>query len=375
MAFTFVHTADWQIGKRFGRFPAERATLLNEARLDAIARIAAEATAHGARHILVAGDVFDSEALPDRLVQTTLGRLGAHRNVTWHLLPGNHDPARPGGVWSALAHAPPDNVRLHLEPRAVEIEPGVVLLPAPLTAKSTTADPTIWMDGATTPPGAIRIGLAHGSVQGFGSLGEASVQIDPRRAHSARLDYLALGDWHGAKEIGPATWYAGTPEPDSFTDNGPGHVLVIDIAGAGVPPNVKPVPTAKYRWLARRVVVSRAEDVEPVVAEIERLGPATAQHLLDLSVEGRLPVADQAVLDTHLDWLATRLFHVRCDRSRLRTSAGLADIEALQSGALRAIAARLASAAEANDPEARIAADALTRLFAFDAALLAEGGS
>lgn len=375
MAFSFVHTADWQIGKRFGRFPAERATLLNEARLDAIARIAAEATAHGARHILVAGDVFDSEALPDRLVQTTLGRLGAHRNVTWHLLPGNHDPARPGGVWGALAHAPPDNVRLHLEPRAVEIEPGVFLLPAPLTAKSTTADPTVWMDGAPTPRGNVRIGLAHGSVQGFGSLGEASVQIDPRRAQSAQLDYMALGDWHGAKAIGPATWYAGTPEPDSFTNNSPGNILVIDIAGAGASPKIKPVPTAKYRWLARRVIVSRAEDVEPLVVEIERLGPTTAQHLLDLSVEGRLPIADQAVLQTHLNWLETRLFHVRCDRSRLRTAAGLADIEALQSGALRTIATRLAKAADAEGSEARIAADALNRLFAFDAALGAEGGS
>lgn len=56
----FIHTSDWQLGKPFGRVPAEARAALGEARLDAIDRIAAAARANGAPLVLVAGDVFDS---------------------------------------------------------------------------------------------------------------------------------------------------------------------------------------------------------------------------------------------------------------------------------------------------------------------------
>ena len=232
MRFTFVHTADWQIGKRFGAFPPDKAAVLREERLRAVDRVAEAARAAGAAVVLVAGDVFDAETVSDALIGTLLARLKAHPKLSWHLLPGNHDPARAGGVWEAIIGAGlPANVVVHTEPRPAELASGIVLLPAPLTAKSTSRDPTLWMDAAASPAGALRIGLAHGSVQGFGSEGEANVPIDPARVKSAGLAYLALGDWHGTTSISERVWYSGTPEPDSFPDNEPGHALVVTIVG------------------------------------------------------------------------------------------------------------------------------------------------
>ena len=103
-------------------------------------------------------------------------------------------PAQPGGVWERLIRlGVPKNVRLHLKPRVERIADGVALLPAPLTMRSTQADPTAWMDAAATPGAQIRIGLAHGSIQGFGGEdGEAAVPVAPDRARLAGLDYLAL---------------------------------------------------------------------------------------------------------------------------------------------------------------------------------------
>ena len=49
----------------------------------------------------------------------------------------------------------------------------------------------------------------------------ASVAIAPARARDAGLAYLALGDWHGTREIAPATWYAGTPEPEPVEEPRP----------------------------------------------------------------------------------------------------------------------------------------------------------
>jgi len=41
MTFTFIHTADWQLGKPFANFPSDLAGELAAARFSAIGRIAA----------------------------------------------------------------------------------------------------------------------------------------------------------------------------------------------------------------------------------------------------------------------------------------------------------------------------------------------
>ncbi len=366
MAFAFIHTADWQIGKPFGRLPAAKAAVLQQARLETVARIGALASERAIRHVLVAGDVFDSELPATSAAQGLVGGvLGAHRNVTWHLIPGDHDPARPGSFWERLDV--PSNVRLHLASTPVEIAPDVVLLPAPLAAKALSADPTRWMDAAVTTPGVVRIGMAHGSVQGFGSLGEAAIPIDPRRAVSARLDFLALGDWHGTKEIAPRVWYSGTPEPDSFTDNDPGNVLVVTIGSPGDPARVERVPTARFRWLERRVRVARLADLAPLERQKEHLGAAAITHLVDLHIEGSLPVSDSPSLAQWLTKMEEGLFHVRCDRSRLRLVAASGTLDALEAGALRRIGERLAERAKGEDEAAAVATLALTHLLGFDA--------
>jgi hypothetical protein len=141
--------------------------------------------------------------------------MKAFPEVHWHLLPGNHDPHRPEGVWDRVAQIGlPQNIHLHLTPAPFAFDAQAFLLPAPLTRKAEAQDLTAWMDAAPTPAGALRIGLAHGCVTNFGGDGEATNPINPDRSKSARLDYLALGDWHRTLQIGPAAWYAGTPEPD-----------------------------------------------------------------------------------------------------------------------------------------------------------------
>jgi DNA repair exonuclease SbcCD nuclease subunit len=93
MRFSFVHTADWQIGKPFGAFPQEKAAVLREERLRAVERLAEAAKAAGASAVLVAGDVFDNETVPDALAADLLSRL---KTTQAHLAfaASNHDPAR-----------------------------------------------------------------------------------------------------------------------------------------------------------------------------------------------------------------------------------------------------------------------------------------
>lgn len=112
----FVHSADWQIGKVFKQFGAKEESL-RQARLAAIERLAEAARAHGVRHILVAGDVYDSEAPNSHTSRAPIERMKPFADIHWHLLPGNHDPHRPEGVWDRVAQLGlPSNIHLHLAP-------------------------------------------------------------------------------------------------------------------------------------------------------------------------------------------------------------------------------------------------------------------
>lgn len=369
MAFTFVHTADWQIGKAFAHFPPEAAAQLRSARLDAIDRVAQVAIGSGAAHVIVAGDVVDSELIEDLGLRQILARLAAYPHLMWHLLPGNHDPVRGGSVWERWARlGVPPNVTLLVAASTYRVAQGVVLLPAPLTARQMTGDPTSWMDDAASTDGDLRIGVAHGSVRGFGSLGEAAVPIEAGRRLSARLDYLALGDWHGTKEIATGVWYSGTPEPDGFADNEPGHVLVVTIDGQGAAPRVQRVNTAHYRWMERRAILARSADLQAIEREVAGLGAEGRRSVVRLVLEGAVSAAEGAIIDERLDELSAHPFTMRVERQRLSILAAKSDRELLEDPRLAAVADRLiARSASGDDAQARIAAHAMRLLLAFSA--------
>ncbi len=364
MTFTFLHTADWQIGKPFGGLDADRASILKHARLTAIDRLADAAVAGGARHVVVCGDVFDAPGLADRVLRETLARLVAHQELTWHLLPGNHDPARADGIWQRIsAIGVPGNVRLLLSAAPQHLAPDVVILPAPLMSKAVSHDPTLWMVDAVTAPGVIRIGVAHGSTQGFGSNATASVGIDPGRRASAGLDYLALGDWHGVREVAAGTWYSGTPEPDQFPDNDPGFALLVTIDGAGAEPRVTKVATAMHTWLKRAVTVAGVADLDPLAAELTAFGPGKASLLLELTLRGTVSLEADAAIAVRLQELEPSLFHLRVRRDELMLAARDDEITGLRDPQIARVAEQLIELRKgAQDPA--IAEGALRRLYA-----------
>lgn len=377
MTFRFIHTADWQLGKSFARFPADLAGELSAARFNAIARIAEVAANRSASHILVAGDVFDNDELPSLTVRRAFERMAAHRDKTWVLLPGNHDPHRRGGIWDRAARLDnPPNVIVAMAEAPLSLSDTVTLLPAPLTTKNPGRDPTAWMDNAETPAHVLRVGLAHGSVQGFGSDGESSVSIDKNRARRAGLAYLALGDWHGTTRIADDTWYSGTPEPDQFPTNDPGNVLAVTVA-QGSAPKVETVRTAEFFWSRRERRLATLADLDALSRDLEGGSHPLERSLVRLAVSGSLSMRDRAGLDLWSERWAARLRNLEVDTEGLVARPDAADFDALGSeGPVAEAARRLAAiAADAAHPEARNAALALERLFGFAAEAAREANS
>jgi len=361
-----IHTADWQIGKPFKKV-GDKEELFRQSRLSAIETIGALAGSQKADHVLVAGDIYDSEAPTDKTLREPLERMRLFPSVHWHLLPGNHDPHRPKGIWDrVLATGAPPNVRLHLEPEPHPLGDEAILLPAPLTRKSRGGDPTEWMDNVDTPAGIIRIGLAHGSIVGFGTAGEANNPIAPDRPDRARLDYLALGDWHRTVQVGPSAWYAGTMEPDRVGSQEQGQVLVVDIERPGALAIVTQHIVGSYRWHTREERLDGIDELEDFETRL-RNQPELSSTVLRLVVKGTLSLAGHTELHSRLKGLGAALFHLDVDDSELFVRPTNEDLETIDfSGVLRDAAERLKAVAgdeSTNASERKRAEDALVELF------------
>jgi DNA repair exonuclease SbcCD nuclease subunit len=376
----FLHTADWQIGTQFGQFEPDEAAHLVQARLDTVRRIADEAAARKVDAVLVAGDVFDLQTVSDTVIRRLFGALQGFSGP-WIMLPGNHDAALVESVWTRAQRlnciAP--NVRVVLEPGVVLLDASrAALLCAPLTQRITYDDTTGFFDTTETPPGYHRIGLAHGSVSGILQEGiDSSNPIAPTRAASARLDYLALGDWHGHLRVDERTWYAGTHEQDRFRANEPGFVLDVTLNEPGASPQVEAVRVGQYQWHRWDETISVPTDVHALQARLDALGN---QDVLRVSVNGAAALADAEALHVALEEARARVRALRVDLSGLQvlpTADDLAELGA-QSGYLAKVVERLRGLQE--DPQAdpqqvKRAAEALLLLARFQRELPREARS
>jgi DNA repair exonuclease SbcCD nuclease subunit len=325
-----LHTADWQIGRQYTTFPEEDAVPLAEARVAAVERLAALAVQHAADAVLVAGDVFDLQTVSERTVRQLFNALKGF-DGPWVLMPGNHDAALAESVWTRAQRLGVVPAHVHLALRSEPVllpQARLAVLPAPLTQRHTFDDATAWFDLADTPAGLVRVGLAHGSVQGL--LAEhidSPNPIAPDRAERARLDYFALGDWHGCREVNARTWYSGTPEPDRFRDNDAGHALLVDVPEPGQAPNVTRLPTARHRWFSLEAALHVASDVQALVHSLQQLPDGA---VVQVALSGALDLPGHQTLREALAQASARLRHLDAPLGAVRLQPSDEDLARLK---------------------------------------------
>jgi DNA repair exonuclease SbcCD nuclease subunit len=376
----FIHSSDLQIGKAFGNFEPETAHILQDARQAVVRSLGEAAIKFGATAVLVAGDLYEKQQMSQSTLARAIENMRSFAHVQWHLMPGNHDHYREDGLWDRLARMElPSNIRLHLRPGAIAIadEGGVpvVLLPAPLHFRASPDDLSAYMDKEATPEGAIRIGMAHGSIQGFGSEGEASNYLSPSRALDAGLSYLALGDWHRQMKINERCWYSGTPEPDQFKlppssvaslCNG-GDALLVELNSARMIPDVRPIPTGHYQWHRIDKTLTDDTQIDTLEQQIRSINPDLGRIVLDLRVEGAVSLAGRKVFEERiLTGAGAALRGLRFDEAGLVLNPTDQDLEDIDRGGFVRVAAerlRKMAADTANREQAHLASLALKRLY------------
>jgi len=358
-----LHTADWQIGKIFGQFPEkDDAAVLAEARFLAVERLANLANQHAVDAVLVAGDVFDAQGVSDRTILRLLHAMSAYAGA-WVLLPGNHDAALAESVWTRAQRlsAIAENVHVCLSPEPLLLpDLPLAILPAPLTQRITHEDLTQWFDTADTPPGFVRVGLAHGSVQGLlAESMDASNPIAADRAARARLDYLALGDWHGTRQVDAHTWYSGTPETDRFRANASGQALLVLLPGAGQAPEVQTLATGHYRWQTLDWQLHGEASVDTALRDLAELG---AQAVVRLNLRGQLTLAAHGRLTAALARAQAQTRSLQVDAADLRLEPDEDDLRRLHAQGYVGEVITLLRAQQQQPELADVARDALALL-------------
>lgn len=317
MTIKFLHTADWQMGSKFTNFDPEDAYALFEARFEVVEKIANYANANGIDAVLVAGDVFDAQTVSDKTIVRTFNAMNKYQGL-WVLISGNHDAALSESVWQRAKRLGciKDNILLALENKVIDIEDlNLVVLPAPLTQRHTTLDATQWFDDVAIAENKFAIGVAHGSVQGIMDHVATSNLINIDRQAIKRLDYLALGDWHGTYKVNDKCWYSGTPEIDRFRDNNPGNILEVEIDAPGSLPKVNKIYTSKYKWQSLKFNILIDSDVDVLINQLQELGE---HHLLNLTITGSVSLVDKQKITHALDLCRASIRALRLDDSELK---------------------------------------------------------
>ncbi len=314
----FIHTADWQIGMKASALGAAGARVREE-RLAAARRVIEVAEKHGVDFMLVAGDTFEDNAVDRVLVQRVADILNSFSGPVF-VIPGNHDPLVPGSVWEHPAWKSAANVHVLKEEAPVDV-PGGVLFPCAVHEKHSGRNPAAWIPSEVT--GGIRIGLAHGTVEGVRQ-DEPDYPIFRDAPRRAGLDYLALGHWHSCTTYpgvdgAPHMAYSGTHETTRFGERDSGNVLIVEISGPGAPPTITPVRTGRFVWITTGKEVRESGDLAGIREQIESF-ENPGDTLVDVVVSGLLVAGERAELDHIEHILSSRFLWGRLDASRLQPS-------------------------------------------------------
>lgn len=368
--FRFIHSSDLHLGKPFGRHSEDVRGRLRQARHGALARLADAARAQGAAVVLLAGDTFDQQTPAPAITRQALNAMAQAADITWVLMPGNHDSLLASELWQTITRDKPANVITALTHAPIDLG-GAFVLPAPCTVRNAGRDLTTDM-AQPTPEGALRIGLGHGGIFDFGNdIAEGPRgTIPPDRAAQAGLDYLALGDWHGQIRVTPNTWYSGTPEPDSFKHPHSGTALSVSLAGAGATPEVTPVRTGEIGWQRVAIELTPQDDSAALLSAALPALEVRRDTLVQVTAQGRLGVQQMQHLRSALARVTPDFLSLAQDLDAVLLAHDDTDLEAIDpsGGALRQAADVLSARARDADLSAadrRVAATALAQLFSF----------
>jgi DNA repair exonuclease SbcCD nuclease subunit len=319
----FVHTADWQLGMTRHFLAEEAQARFTAARIEAITSIGALAVEEGCSFVVVGGDLFESNQVERQVVVRSLEAMKSNPDVTFYLLPGNHDPLDAASVFRSktfLDNCPRNVVVLENGDPVLAAE-GIEIVGAPWPNKRPLFDLVTHAMTELPSDGTLRVVVGHGSTDNLSPdpnnpalvvLADLEVAIASGTVH-----YVALGDRHSTTEVGRTgrIWYSGTPEPTAYDEIDPGNVLIVDLSFDSV--TVERHHVGTWQFVRQDFDVTSSEDCQKVAHFLEEISDK-ARTIVKISLVGQLSLADMDRLEATLDHASDLLgalerWERRCD--------------------------------------------------------------
>lgn len=228
-----IHTSDLHLSSPIDSHLSPAKARQRRAEIvDSLFRLAEAARSMGARAIIIAGDLFDSERPAGRARDAFLDTVRLYSEIDFLYLSGNHEKSTLFEAGDDL----PENLKIFGNAWTY-FDYGEVRI----TGRRGCGLGIF--DGLSLDRAKVNIAVLHGAVNGEGE------KISLKEAAGKGIDYLALGHFHSylQKEIdgrGIAV-YSGTPEGRGFDECGEKGYVLIDSTGGRV--THKFIPHAKRR--------------------------------------------------------------------------------------------------------------------------------
>jgi exonuclease SbcD len=330
---SLLHLSDVHLGARHADM-GDLAVQQRERQQAAFARAIDVALREHVDAVLIAGDLFDSNAQPRRAVERAVAELGRLTGAGIHvvIIPGTHDVYDARSIYRAFDLAamaglrPGSDLLTVLTPELPELhlrDLDLMVYGRVCATKRAPRSPLQGFDVHADDRASWKVGMIHGSLRIPGRVDQDDVIFDEAEVAASGLDYLALGHWHSAQSgrAGQTTWaYPGAPEPVAVDQDGAGEVCLVRLEdGVGGQASVKVERVRVGRTVFRReridaaslasqeaLVARLAESADPdLILAVEVVGIAPDQlEIVPEEVERRLAasflqlrVADRSVGD------------------------------------------------------------------------------
>ncbi len=323
MPIKIIHTADNHLGITYQKYPDEVRKRLLQERFDALKALVDEGNSRDAHFLVIAGDLFDRTNVQKNIVDDAVNVLKVFEGEAVLVLAGNHDhlDSLTGSdkeqLWQRFQKAA-EGSRVHAlvktQVEKFEIDGQAVhFYPCPCPTKTGTEHVIGWIDSAEKQPDAIRIGIAHGNVEGLGLDNDHRYfNMTEQVLRAAGMHTWLLGHIHVAAPApgisGRQTFYmAGIHTPDSVKCTRGGHAWYLEIEADGSIKHHSLQPAkVDFKRITRELM--HGNDIEALRQECQKLDLSST--VLDLQLTGRLADEDLRLLTNTIGIMRDQCLHL-----------------------------------------------------------------
>ena len=314
-----LHTADHQLGVKFIGF-GDKGRQLRQAVKESLKATVDLALAEPVDLVLIAGDLFDSNAVSRNLVDEALAQLKRLARIPVCILPGTHDCYDASSVYRRPEFRDIPNIRVFTD----EIT-SIAFSDLDLTVYGkVNLSPT----GSQSPLAGLErndetkyhVAMAHGEMAVEGKFAGDYYPIEGREIAASGMNYVALGHWHRHADFSQdkvKAFYCGAPETLSFEEGeDSGFVLVVSIDESTT--RVEKRRVGKYLWKTTNLEIEAFEREQGLIQEIRK--HADPNTLLRVKLTGLKPVTWDVGEERLAGELEDLFFHLEVIAGELTTS-------------------------------------------------------